>query len=47
MASKKKCLVDTSVLMAAFALYHKMELLTFNKKDFDFIQGLKIHSFSK
>ena len=30
-------------LIAAFALYHKMELLTFNKKDFYFIQGISIH----
>jgi predicted nucleic acid-binding protein len=34
-------------LIAAFAVYHKMELLTFNKKDFDFIQGISIHSLSK
>ena len=34
-------------LIAAFAVYHKMELLTFNKKDFDFIQGLSIHPLSK
>lgn len=34
-------------LIAAFAMYHKMELLTFNKKDFDFIQGISIHSQSK
>ena len=34
-------------LIAAFALYHKMELLTFNKKDFDFIQGISIHPKSK
>jgi predicted nucleic acid-binding protein len=34
-------------LIAAFAIYHKMELLTFNKKDFDFIEGIAIHSLSK
>jgi predicted nucleic acid-binding protein len=34
-------------LIAAFAVYHKMELLTFNKRDFDFIQGISIHSLSK
>jgi len=34
-------------LIAAFAMYHKMELLTFNKKDFDFIQDIFIHPFSK
>ena len=33
-------------LIAAFAVYHKMELLTFNKKDFDFIQGVFIHPLS-
>ena len=34
-------------LIAAFAVYHKMELLTFNKKDFDFIQGISIHPLSR
>jgi predicted nucleic acid-binding protein len=34
-------------LIAAFAVYHKMELLTFNRKDFDFIQEISIHSLSK
>ncbi len=34
-------------LIAAFAVYYKMELLTFNKKDFDFIQGISIYSLSK
>jgi predicted nucleic acid-binding protein len=34
-------------LIAAFAVYHKMELLTFNKKDFDFIKGISIHALSK
>jgi len=34
-------------LIAAFAIHHKMELLTFNKKDFDFIQGIFIHHLSK
>ena len=34
-------------LIAAFALYYKMELLTFNKKDFDFIQDISIHPLSK
>ena len=34
-------------LIAAFAVYHKMELLTFNKKDFDFIKGIYIHKLSK
>ena len=33
--------------IAAFAAHHKMELLTFNKKDFDFIQGISIHPLSK
>jgi predicted nucleic acid-binding protein len=30
-------------LIAAFALYHKMELLIFNKKDFAFIQNIHLH----
>jgi predicted nucleic acid-binding protein len=34
-------------LIAAFAIHYKMELLTFNKKDFDFIQGISIHPLSK
>jgi predicted nucleic acid-binding protein len=34
-------------LIAAFAVYHKMELLTFNKKDFDFIKDIYIHQLSK
>jgi len=34
-------------LIAAFAVYHQMELLTFNKKDFDFIQDVSIHPLSK
>jgi len=34
-------------LIAAFALHHNMELLTFNKKDFEFIQGVSIHPLSK
>ena len=34
-------------LIAAFALYHKMELLTFNRKDFNFIKGIYIHQLSK
>ena len=34
-------------LIAAFAIYYKMELLTFNKKDFEFIQGISIHPLSK
>jgi predicted nucleic acid-binding protein len=34
-------------LIAAFAIYHKMELLTFNKKDFEFIQELFIHPLSR
>ena len=34
-------------LIAAFALHHKMELLTFNKKDFSFIKGICIHPDSK
>ena len=34
-------------IIAAFALYYKMELLTYNKKDFDFIQGITLHSLSK
>jgi predicted nucleic acid-binding protein len=34
-------------LIAAFAAYHKMELLTFNRKDFDFIQGISFHHLSK
>ena len=34
-------------LIAAFAVYYKMELLTFNKKDFDFIQDVYIHPLSK
>ncbi|GHS98528.1 hypothetical protein FACS189421_07300 [Bacteroidia bacterium] len=34
-------------LIAAYAVLHKMELLTFNKKDFDFIQGIDIHSMSR
>jgi len=34
-------------LIAAFAVFYKMELLTFNKKDFDFIQGISIHPLSR
>jgi len=34
-------------LIASFALFYNMELLTFNKKDFEFIQGISIHSSSK
>jgi len=34
-------------LIAAFAIHHKMELLTFNKKDFEFIQDILIHPLSK
>jgi len=34
-------------LIAAFAICHKMELLTFNKKDFEFIQDLNIHHLSR
>jgi len=34
-------------LIASFAIYYKMELLTFNKKDFEFIQGVTIHPMSK
>ena len=34
-------------LIAAFALHYKMELLTFNKKDFDFMPGLILHPLSK
>ena len=34
-------------LIAAFAIYYKMELLTFNKKDFDFIKSISIHPLSK
>jgi predicted nucleic acid-binding protein len=34
-------------LIASFTLFYKMELLTFNKKDFNFIQGISIHPLSK
>ena len=34
-------------LIAAFSVHYKMELLTFNKRDFDFIQGVSIHPLSK
>jgi len=34
-------------LIASFSVYYKMELLTFNKKDFDFIKGVYIHQLSK
>ena len=34
-------------LIAAFAIHYNMELLTFNKKDFEFIQGISIHPLSK
>ena len=34
-------------LIAAFALHYKMPLLTFNKKDFDFIQSIELHSLSR
>ena len=34
-------------LIAAFAIHHKMELLTFNKKDFEFIQEISLHALSK
>jgi len=45
--SGKTILRLADCLIAAFAIYYKMELLTFNKKDFDFIQGISIHSLSK
>jgi len=34
-------------LITAFAVYYKMELLTFNKKDFDYVQGISIHPLSR
>jgi len=34
-------------LIAAFAIHYDMEFLTFNKKDFDFIQGISLHPLSK
>lgn len=34
-------------IIAAFAIHHKLELLTFNKKDFDFIQSITVSSLSK
>jgi len=34
-------------LIASFAMHYKMELLTFNKKDFDFMQDIRIHPLSK
>ena len=34
-------------LIAAFAVYYKMELLTFNKKDFAFMQEISMHPLSK
>jgi predicted nucleic acid-binding protein len=34
-------------LIVAFAMHYNMELLTFNKKDFEFIQGISIHPLSK
>jgi len=34
-------------LIASFALFYNMEFLTFNKKDFEFIQGISIHPLSK
>jgi len=34
-------------LIAAFAQHHKMKLLTFNKKDFEFIKGVDIHPSSR
>jgi predicted nucleic acid-binding protein len=34
-------------LIATFAIHYKMELLTFNKKDFEYIQGISIHPLSK
>ena len=34
-------------LIAAYALSYKMEMLTFNKKDFSFIQGISIHPMSR
>ena len=37
----------TDCLIAAFSMYYKMELLTFNKKDFDFIEGISLHPLSK
>lgn len=33
-------------IIAAFASYYKATLLTFNKKDFEFISGINIHSLS-
>lgn len=34
-------------LIAAYALYYDLELLTFNKKDFAYIHGIKIHPLSR
>jgi len=34
-------------LIASYAICYKMELLTFNKKDFDYIHGIAIHPLSK
>ena len=34
-------------LIASYALYYDLELLTFNKKDFAYIHGIKIHSLSR
>jgi predicted nucleic acid-binding protein len=34
-------------LIAAYSVFYKMELLTFNKKDFEFIQGIDVHPMSK
>ena len=40
-------LLPADCIIAAFAICHNMELLTFNKKDFNYIQDIKIHNFSK
>jgi predicted nucleic acid-binding protein len=34
-------------LIASYALFYDLELLTFNKKDFAYIQGIKIHHLSR
>ncbi len=31
-------------LIAAVALVHRVELFTFNRKDFDYIKGLKLYN---
>jgi len=43
----KKSISIADIIIAACAIENNLELLTYNKKDFEFIKELKIHEFSK